>query len=75
MAGQAQPGTHTWRFLLTTAADSKGQEVEEEQEEELDLTGIDEEEIDSYLMSGPEIKQKTSMWLKVTSALALPYYP
>jgi len=39
--------------------------MEEEAGEELDITGIDEEEIDSYLMSPMEIKNKTALWMKV----------
>ena len=40
---------------------------EEEKEEELDLSGIDEDEIDSYIMTAAEIKQKTTLWLRVNS--------
>ena len=36
-----------------------------EVDEELDLTGIDDDEIDSYIMSPQEIKLKTKLWLKV----------
>ena len=36
-----------------------------EEDEELDLTGIDDDEIDSYIMSPQEIKLKTKLWLKV----------
>merc|ERR1711934_190154 len=39
----------------------------EEKEEELDLTDIDEDEIDSYIMTAAEIKQKTTLWLRVNS--------
>ena len=42
-------------------------ETLEEKEEELDLTGIDEDEIDSYIMSEAEIKVKTTLWLKVNA--------
>ena len=42
-------------------------ETLEEKEEELDLTGIDEVEIDSYIMSEAEIKAKTKLWLKVNA--------
>ena len=48
----------------TPPADSK-EGKGEEPEEELDLTGIDEEEIDSYLMTKGEIQQKTTLWLRV----------
>jgi len=34
-------------------------------EDELDLTGINDEEIDSYLMSPKEVKFKTHLWMKV----------
>jgi len=34
-------------------------------EDELDLTGIDDEEIESYLMSPKEVKSKTQLWMKV----------
>ena len=39
----------------------------QEEEEELDLSGIDEDEIDSYIMTAAEIKQKTTLWLRVNS--------
>ena len=39
--------------------------TEEKEDEELDLTGIDDDEIDSYLMSPVEIKMKTNLWMKV----------
>ena len=42
-------------------------ETLEEEEEELDLTGIDEDEIDSYIMTAAEIKQKTTLWLRVNA--------
>merc|ERR1719369_1019340 len=34
-------------------------------DDELDLTGIDDEEIESYLMSPKEVKFKTHLWMKV----------
>ena len=37
----------------------------EEEDEELDLTGIDDDEIDSYLMSPEEIESKTNLWMKI----------
>ena len=40
-----------------------------EEEEELDLTGIDDEEIDSYIMTGEEIRQKTKLWLQERNEL------
>ena len=39
--------------------------LEEEISDELDITGIDDEEIDSYLMSPLEFKNKTALWMKV----------
>ena len=36
-----------------------------EEDEELDLEGIDDDEIDSYIMCSEEIKLKTKIWLKV----------
>lgn len=38
-----------------------------DEDEELDLTGIDEDEIDSYIMTGAEIRLKTKRWLQVNS--------
>lgn len=57
-------------YLQPTAVDVKLQgqnETLEEKEEELDLTDIDEDEIDSYIMSAAEIKQKTTLWLRVNA--------
>ena len=34
-------------------------------DEELDITGIDDDEIDSYLMSPAEIQNKTTLWMMV----------
>jgi len=54
----------------TAVGDVKPQgqeETLEEKEEELDLTGIDEDEIDSYIMTAAEIKQKTTLWLRVNA--------
>jgi len=36
----------------------------EEAADELDLTGIDDEEIDSYIMTEKEVEWKTAMWLE-----------
>jgi len=36
-----------------------------EEDEELDLNGIDDDEIDSYLMSPQEIEMKTKLWMSV----------
>jgi len=57
-------------YLQPTAVDVKLQgqnETLEEKEEELDLTDIDEDEIDSYIMTAAEIKQKTTLWLRVNA--------
>eukprot|EP00088_Acartia_fossae_P003412 TRINITY_DN11429_c0_g1_i6.p1 TRINITY_DN11429_c0_g1~~TRINITY_DN11429_c0_g1_i6.p1 ORF type:complete len:706 (+),score=171.72 TRINITY_DN11429_c0_g1_i6:368-2485(+) len=43
------------------------EESEEEKDEELDLTGIDDDEIDSYIMSPQEIRLKTKLWLKMNA--------
>lgn len=47
----------------------KKEEMEEQgdepQNEELDLTGIDDDEIDSYLLTDKEATSKTSMWMKL----------
>ena len=40
------------------------------EDDELDLSGIDDEEIDSYIMSEQEIRQKTKLWLKVSAGSA-----
>ncbi|KAK4319641.1 hypothetical protein Pmani_009425 [Petrolisthes manimaculis] len=40
-------------------------EPEPEENGELDLTGIDEDEIDSYILSSSEVKVKTEMWMKL----------
>ena len=37
----------------------------EEATDELDLTGIDDEEIDSYIMTEKEVEWKTAMWHEV----------
>jgi len=48
------------------------QEKEEKSEnEELDLTGIDEDEIDSYIMSDQEIRQKAKLWLRLNKEYLL----
>jgi len=36
-----------------------------EEEEELDITGLDDDELDSYIMSNDEINQKTKLWMMV----------
>ena len=40
-------------------------ESQKEATEELDLTGIDEDEIDLYILTKKEVRWKTAMWLKV----------
>merc|ERR1712029_187609 len=40
---------------------------DKEENDELDLTGIDDEEIDSYLMSPDEIENKTNLWMMVNA--------
>ena len=57
-------------YLQPAVGDVKLQDQDEtleEKEEELDLTGIDEDEIDSYIMTAAEIKQKTTLWLRVNA--------
>lgn len=39
----------------------------EDEGEDLDLSGIDDEEIEGYIMSPEEIEYKTKMWLKVNA--------
>ena len=36
-----------------------------EETEELDLTGIDEDEIDTYLLTDKEANMKTNLWMKL----------
>lgn len=54
-----------------TPSTSDEKEGEGEEDEELDLTGIDEDEIDSYIMSANEIQQKTKLWLKLNAEYLL----
>jgi len=56
-------------YLTTSPKDSSEQKPPEEssEDEELDLTGIDEDEIDSYIMSNQEIKLKTRLWLQLNA--------
>jgi len=56
-------------YLTTSPKDGCDQKEQEEskEDEELDLTGIDEDEIDSYIMSNQEIKLKTKLWLKLNA--------
>ena len=54
-------------YMMTTSQttdDTKPRE-EEEEDEELDITGIDDDEIDSYLMTPDEIANKTKLWMSV----------
>jgi len=52
---------------LANAGDSK----EKVEDEELDITGIDDDEIDSYIMSVEEIKNKTNLWMMVNKEYLL----
>lgn len=63
------PSTSTSNHSVSLNSAKKEEAVngEAEVEEELDLDGIDEDEIDSYIMSEHEIKFKTEMWLKVNA--------
>ena len=48
-----------------TDGEGEDKKQSEEEDEELDLTGIDDDEIDSYLMSPEEIENKTNLWMKI----------
>jgi len=48
-----------------TKEGSDGESLEYGSGDELDITGIDDIEIDSYLMTPAETKSKTKMWMKV----------
>eukprot|EP00090_Calanus_glacialis_P000131 TRINITY_DN10083_c0_g1_i1.p1 TRINITY_DN10083_c0_g1~~TRINITY_DN10083_c0_g1_i1.p1 ORF type:complete len:732 (-),score=223.56 TRINITY_DN10083_c0_g1_i1:193-2340(-) len=52
-------------YLTPTIKDQSEDRKDEEPEEELDITGIDDGEIDSYLMSPAEIENKTNLWMMV----------
>ena len=55
------------KFDVKTFAKLCGAESNEDEGEELDLTGIDDDEIDGYIMSPEEIDYKTKMWMKVNA--------
>ncbi|TRY78164.1 hypothetical protein TCAL_07573 [Tigriopus californicus] len=59
--------THSSYSSMNSAKKEEALHGEADVEEELDLDGIDEDEIDSYIMSEHEIKFKTEMWLKVNA--------
>lgn len=42
-------------------------EPQPEESGELDLTGIDDDEIDSYILSSSEVMAKTEMWMKINA--------
>lgn len=52
-------------YLTPTIKDQNEDSKDEEPEEELDITGIDDDEIESYLMSPAEIENKTNLWMMV----------
>merc|ERR1711874_198533 len=54
-------------YLMSVAKeeDEEGEEEEDDVDCELDLTGIDDDEISSYIMTDAEIKHKTKLWMTV----------
>ena len=53
-------------YLMSVAKEeSSGEEEDDDQDCELDLTGIDDDEISSYIMTDAEIKNKTKLWMTV----------
>jgi len=52
-------------YLTPTIKDQNEDSKDEEPEEELDITGIEDDEIESYLMSPAEIENKTNLWMMV----------
>ena len=52
-------------YMADTIKTREDTKETEEKDEELDLTGIDDEEIDTYLMSPVEIEMKTKLWMTV----------
>merc|ERR1719232_215036 len=52
-------------YMADTIKTREDTKEAEEKDEELDLTGIDDEEIDTYLMSPVEIEMKTQLWMTV----------
>merc|ERR1711963_947098 len=57
--------------MATTVKNSEDTKHSEDVDEELDLTGIDEDEIDSYLMTPDEIQNKTNLWMMVNKEYLL----
>ncbi|XP_049952518.1 transcription factor IIIB 90 kDa subunit [Schistocerca serialis cubense] len=53
---------------LTGSVDDHTQKEAEEENAELDLDGIDDAEIDSYIMSEKETKYKDDLWMKINAA-------
>ena len=58
-------------YMATTVKNSEDTKHSEDVDEELDLTGIDEDEIDSYLMTPDEIQNKTNLWMMVNKEYLL----
>ncbi|XP_023337496.1 transcription factor IIIB 90 kDa subunit isoform X2 [Eurytemora carolleeae] len=59
-------------YLTNSKEDSREDEDGKgDEDEELDLTGIDEDEIDSYIMTGAEIRLKTKRWLQLNAEYLL----
>jgi len=52
-------------YLAPTIKDQNEDKKADDLDEELDITGIDDDEIDSYLMSPAEIQNKTTLWMMV----------
>ena len=52
-------------YMASPARSTEDTKEAEEKDEELDLSGIDDDEIDSYLMSPVEIEMKTKLWMTV----------
>merc|ERR1711983_301670 len=57
--------------MATTVKNSEDTKHSDDVDEELDLTGIDEDEIDSYLMTPDEIQNKTNLWMMVNKEYLL----
>jgi len=52
-------------YMADTIKTREDNKEADEKDEELDLTGIDDDEIDTYLMSPVEIEMKTKLWMTV----------
>jgi len=52
-------------YLAPTVKGKSEEKKNEDSDEELDLTGIDDDEINSYLMTPSEIQNKTNLWMMV----------